>query len=109
MEKIKQNHPEVEINFDLEDAIKIKEYTDGGRVKTISFGNVNLSGVEARTIFGLRSANFTVSYVDDKVKFSVIGYGHGVGMSQTGADALAKQGQTCEEIIHHFYTGIEII
>lgn len=109
VEKIKQNHPEVEINFDLEDVIQIKEFTDGGRVKTISFGNVNLSGVEARTLFGLRSANFTVTTEGENVKFSVVGYGHGVGMSQTGADALAKQGHSCEEIIHHFYTGVEIV
>ena len=70
---------------------------------------MNLSGVEARKIFGLRSANFTVEIIEDKVKFAVIGYGHGVGMSQTGADALAKQGSNFEEIIKHFYIGVEII
>lgn len=109
VEKIKQNHPEIDINFELEDAIQIKEYTESGRVKTISFGNVNLSGVETRTLFGLRSANFTVGIVDNTVKFSVIGYGHGVGMSQTGADSLAKQGKKCEEIICHYYTGVEVV
>ena len=109
VEKLRQNHPEIQINFELEDAIQIKEYTDSGRVKTISFGNVNLSGVEARTTFGLKSANFSIKIEGDKVKFAVIGYGHGVGMSQTGADALAKEGKSCEEIIHHFYTGVEIV
>ncbi len=108
VEKLKQNHPEAEINFDLADWIEIKEYTDGGRVKTLRIGNVNLSGVEARTTFGLKSANFTAKLDGDNVKFSVIGYGHGVGMSQTGADALAKQGKTAEEIIHHFYIGVKI-
>ncbi len=106
---LKQKYPDIEINFDLEDSIFIKEYTDGGRVKTITFGNVNLSGVEARTLFGLRSANFVVSKYEDKIKFTVIGYGHGVGMSQTGADSLAKQGKNCDEIIHHFYTDVEIV
>lgn len=109
VEKLKQNYPDVEINFELEDAICIKEYTESGRVKTIAFGNVNLSGVEARTLFGLKSANFTVSMSEGIVKFSVIGYGHGVGMSQTGADSLAKQGKSCEEIICHFYTGVEVV
>lgn len=109
IEKLKQKHPELEINFELEDAIQVKEYTESGRIKTISFGNVNLSGVEARTIFGLKSANFTVELTEDLVKFSVKGYGHGVGMSQTGADSLAKQGKNCEEIITHFYTGVEIV
>lgn len=109
VEKIKAVHSECEIDFSAENAIQILEYTDSGRIKTIKFGNVNLSGVEARTIFGLRSANFKVEIIEDKVKFTVIGYGHGVGMSQTGADALAKQGNNFEEIIKHFYIGVEII
>jgi len=63
-----------------------------------------LAGVEARTIFGLKSANFEIEISDNNIKFSVKGYGHGVGMSQTGADSLAKQGKTYEEIVKHFYT-----
>lgn len=107
-EKIKEEHSDFEINFDEEDCIKIEEYTDGNRVKKIKVGNLELSGVEIRNIFGLRSANFEVSIEKDKIKFSVIGYGHGVGMSQTGADSLAKEEKTYEEIIHHFYTDVEI-
>jgi stage II sporulation protein D len=79
-----------------------------GRVKTIKIGNKNLSGVEVRTLFSLKSANFEVVKENDTIKFSVIGYGHGVGMSQTGADSLAKQGKNYEDIIKHFYTGVEI-
>ncbi len=62
-----------------------------------------------RTILALRSTNFTFIIENNNIKFSVIGYGHGVGMSQTGADALAKQGKNYEEIIKHFYTGVQII
>ena len=109
LNKLKQNHPEIEINFDEENWAQVKEYTDGGRVRIIQMGNVNLSGVEARKLFGLKSANFAVTKDGDNIKFSVIGYGHGVGMSQTGADSLAKEGKTAEEIIHHFYTGVEIV
>lgn len=65
-------------------------------------------GVEARQIFSLKSANFEVKIENDKIIFSVVGYGHGVGMSQTGADSLAKQGKSYEDIIKHFYTGVEI-
>lgn len=109
IDKIKAVHSEFEIDFTQENSIQILEYTDSGRIKTIKFGNVNLSGVEARSIFGLRSTNFTVQSIDnEKIKFNVIGYGHGVGMSQTGADALAKQGSSCDEIIKHFYVGVEI-
>ena len=57
---------------------------------------------------GLKSANFTVSFQDEQIVFKVQGYGHGVGMSQTGADALAKQGYSYQDILKHYYTGIEI-
>lgn len=67
-----------------------------------------MHGVEARTIFGLKSANFQITKTEDKIIFNVLGYGHGVGMSQTGADSLAKQGFSYQEILKHFYTGIEI-
>ena len=88
--------------------MKILEYTDSGRVKTVKFGNHELSGTEARTLLGLRSTNFEIVREGENIKFWVKGYGHGVGMSQTGADSLAKEGKTCEDIIKHFYIGVEI-
>lgn len=109
IEKIRNTHPEIEIDWNSENPIQIQEYTDSGRVRTIKFGNISIAGTEARTILGLKSTNFTISYKDNKILFSVIGYGHGVGMSQTGADKLAKQGSKYDEIIKHFYTGVEII
>ena len=107
-EKIKEVHNDFKIDFEEKDCIKIKEYTDGNRVKTIKIGNLELSGVEVRNIFGLRSANFKVEMEDNKIKFEVTGYGHGVGMSQTGADSMAKEGSNYEDIIHHFYTNVKI-
>lgn len=106
--KIKQSHKEFQIDFSKEDAIKILEYTDANRIKTIKVGNINISGVEMRKLMGLKSANFTITIEGDNIKFEVIGYGHGVGMSQTGADSMAKQGSNYEEIIKHFYTDVEI-
>lgn len=105
--KMKEKYADFTINFEEENCIQVVEYTSGGRIKTIKIGNQNLSGVEVRTIFGLRSANFIID-VSDKIKFSVTGYGHGVGMSQTGADSLAKQGYGCEDIIKHFYSGVVV-
>lgn len=107
-EKIKEVHNDFKINFKEKDCIKIKEYTDGNRVKTIKIGNLELSGVEVRNILELRSANFKVEIEGDKIKFEVTGYGHGVGMSQTGADSMAKEGSNYDEIIHHFYTDVKI-
>lgn len=108
IETIQKLHSNFEIDFEEEDCIKIKEYTEGNRVKSIKIGNLNLTGVEVRTLFGLKSANFKVSMEKQNITFEVIGFGHGVGMSQTGADSLAKQGKNYEEIIYHFYTGVEI-
>ncbi len=105
--KMKEKYSDFSINFQEENCIQILEYTSGGRIKTIKVGNHNLSGVEARTVFGLKSANFNIE-ISEKIKFKVTGYGHGVGMSQTGADSLAKQGYKCEDIIKHFYTGVEV-
>jgi len=108
IEKLIKKYSTIQIDFDKDEEIQILEYTDGNRVKTIRFGNHNISGVEARTIFGLRSANFEIIKEEGKIKFTVIGYGHGVGMSQTGADAMAKNGSNYDEIIHHYYKGVEI-
>lgn len=106
--KLKTKYADISIDFSNNEEIKIIEYTESTRVKTVKFGNHQLSGVETRTILGLKSTNFEITRNGDKIKFSVKGYGHGVGMSQTGADSLAKQGNNAEEIIKHFYTGVEI-
>lgn len=108
IEKLKEYHSDIEINFDDENAIEILELTESGRIKTIKFGNTEISGVEARTIFGLKSAMFYFKIEGDSITFSVLGYGHGVGMSQTGADSLAKQGYNCIDIIKHYYTDVEV-
>lgn len=108
LNKLKGKYPDIAINFSNSEDIKILENTESTRVKTIKFGNHQISGVEARTLLGLRSTNFEIIKEGDKIKFSVKGYGHGVGMSQTGADAMAKQGKNSEEIVKHFYTNIEI-
>ncbi len=82
--------------------------TNGGSVGTIVIGGVTLTGGQARTIFGLRSAAFTVETTADAVTFRVTGFGHGVGMSQYGANAMAAQGSTYLEILQHYYTGVTV-
>ena len=98
-----------EVVFSNENQIEILEYTEGQRVKKIKVGNLELSGTEIRNIFGLKSAKFEIIIEDENIKFNVLGYGHGVGMSQTGADSMAKEGKGYEEIIKHYYTGVEIV
>ena len=58
-------------------------------------------------IFGLKSAMFNVD-VGEKIEFTVTGYGHGVGLSQTGADAMAKQGKKYEEILKFYFLGTRL-
>lgn len=111
--KMLENYPDFKINFKdtdnlEENEIQILEFSDSGRVSKIKIGNKELSGVTARKIFGLKSAKFDIEILGNSIKFSVIGYGHGVGLSQSGSDALAKQGYTFEEIIKHYYKDVEI-
>lgn len=92
----------------LESQITINSYTEGGSVKEIALGNINISGVDFRRLFGLNSANFTLEFLNNEIVINCMGFGHGVGMSQWGANVMAGQGKTCEEIIKHYYTGVEI-
>lgn len=82
--------------------------TTGGSVHSVTIGGVTVTGAQARTIFGLRSATFTLTYADGTFTFSVTGFGHGVGMSQYGADAMAEEGKTYSEILQHYYTGVTV-
>lgn len=94
---------------DEKDNIKINSYTTSGRVKDIKVYNLIISAEKLRTLFGLKSTQFELCVLDDCVQFKVTGYGHGVGMSQVGANYLAKQGQSCVDIIKHYYTGVEVV
>ena len=79
-----------------------------GGVSSVDVGGVTVSGQDLRTLFSLRSTSFTVTAGADGVTFAVTGYGHGVGMSQYGANALAKEGKDYEEILKWYYTGVEV-
>ena len=82
--------------------------TSSGGVNTVEVGGVVVKGSELRSLFGLRSAHFTVTAGAEGVTFSVTGYGHGVGMSQYGANAMARAGASWQEILEHYYTGVTI-
>jgi stage II sporulation protein D len=83
-------------------------YTASGRVAAMDIGGVTLSGGAARNLFSLRSAFFQVETGEDSVTFSVTGYGHGVGLSQYGANAMAQAGSGWQEILEHYYTGVTL-
>ena len=79
-----------------------------GRVETIVLLGRECGGRELRELLGLRSTDFTVEYGDGQFRFTVYGYGHGVGMSQYGAKLMAEQGSGFREILAHYYPGTEI-
>lgn len=106
--KMKSAYSDFSIEWNEENCIEILEYTESSRIKTLKIGNKNISGVEARKIFELKSSNFTYEISESTVKFKVIGYGHGVGLSQTGSNTLAKEGKSYKEIIEHFFKNVEI-
>jgi stage II sporulation protein D len=88
--------------------IIIKNYTESGRVDSLAIGNINMLGTDARTLFGLRSTFFETKVEDDFIVFNTVGYGHGIGMSQEGANQMAKEGKNYKEIIQHYYTDVYI-
>ena len=86
----------------------LKQYGKDGRVESICIGGVTVEGTQVRSLFGLRSACFTAEAAADRVTFRVTGFGHGVGMSQYGANRLAQEGKSWQEILHWYYTGVTI-
>ena len=83
-------------------------YTDGGGVATLSIGDRSYSGVEVRRLLNLYSTVFHLNILDDEVLISTKGYGHRVGMSQYGAEAMALAGKRYDEILAHYYSGTEL-
>ncbi|MDD3303943.1 MAG: stage II sporulation protein D [Clostridia bacterium] len=88
--------------------IKIGDYTITGRVKNVQIRDQKVSAEKLRTMIGLKSTNFTIEIKDSTVIFHVIGYGHGVGMSQVGANYYGSHGMDYRQIIEHYYTGVKI-
>ena len=70
----------------------VLERSEGGRIKYLQIGNKVLKGTEIRKLFGLNSTNFNWKFDGDNLEITTIGYGHGVGMSQYGADGMARNG-----------------
>jgi len=85
------------------------KYSSSGSVLSLTVGNLKLTGQKIRELFSLRSAAFSVTVDSENVIFTCKGYGHGVGLSQYGADFLARQGSSFKEILCHYYKNCEIM
>lgn len=103
---ITNENPNVKINS-FSDITSIVN-SDGGGIKKLTIGGAEFSGSKIRTLFNLRSTCFTLREENGNIIFEVTGYGHGVGMSQYGANAMAKDGCTYKQILTHYYSGTKI-
>lgn len=106
--RFRLSDPHAEFGADPATWIENMETDDTGMVERLTVGGRQLTGGQARSIFGLRSARFTVTATEEEVRFQVTGYGHGVGMSQYGANALAGEGKSFADILEWYYTGAEV-
>ena len=81
------------------------EYTNGGGIASVNIGGQSYTGTQLRSLLGLPSTRFSIQVVSDTVTITTNGYGHRVGMSQYGADAMAVNGSSFQEILAHYYPG----
>lgn len=82
--------------------------TNSGRVEQLKIDSDSVSGNNFRKYFSLPSTNFSIKVENNNVIVTTLGYGHGVGMSQCGAQVLAKKGYTYEQILKYYYLGVSI-
>ena len=100
--------PEADLDCGLEDWLQNPAADSAGSVSSLSVGGVTVKGTQLRSALGLRSACFTWEVQGDTMVFFVTGYGHGVGLSQYGANAMAAAGADYREILTHYYTGVTV-
>jgi len=105
---VRSAYPSTDFGNISSDNIKIKSRSNGNRVDKIQVGSGTLTGRQIREALGLSSANFTINISGDTITFTSNGSGHGVGMSQYGADGMAKEGYSYKKILSHYYSGTEV-
>ncbi len=92
----------------IRNEVKVIKRSEGGSVEKIKVGNLDLRGRDIRSVLNLNSSNFKIEIEDNYIKFIVKGFGHGVGMSQWGAEGMAQEGYMYYDILKHYYSETEI-
>ncbi len=105
---IKAAYPEAAFNSEDPIIAENAVYTESGRLSSVTIGGVTVTGIQLRKLFDLRSAAISIELTDEAVILTTTGFGHGVGMSQYGANTLAKDGWDYAEILLHYYQGAEL-
>jgi stage II sporulation protein D len=96
------------INYTTDIKIEILSQTPNGKINSIKINEKIFSGSDVASLLGLKSSNFSISFLNNKVYITTKGFGHGVGMRQYGAEGMANLGFKYDEILKHYYTGVEI-
>ncbi len=96
------------LNYSDDLNIEVIDSTETGRIKKIKINEKTFTGNDICSILGLRSTYFSIVKSDNNITIYNKGYGHGVGMSQYGAEAMAENGYNYQEILKHYYQGVEI-
>lgn len=107
LEKLNSAFPEGDFS-DISDVLEITDTTDSGAVITVNAGRNQITGIDFSNALSLPSPCFTIDITDDVYTFTVKGYGHLIGMSQYGANLMAKEGKSYEEILEHYFQGATI-
>ncbi|MGL5084599.1 MAG: stage II sporulation protein D [Clostridium sp.] len=107
---VNTNYPKAGLTKDnIKSNIEILSRSDSGGVKEIRLGSEKVKGTEFRMLLKLNSTNFEFTVGENEVQFNCKGYGHGVGMSQWGANVMGKSGKSYDDILKHYYTGVNIV
>ena len=98
------------LNIPIDNTVEIYNIlrNNSHRIISISINDKTYTGIEIRNILNLRSADFDISITDEGLEFTTYGYGHGVGISQYGANGMANNGYNYESIIKYFYQSVTI-
>lgn len=108
-EIINNNYKDSKVNTsNIKNQIVVIDRTGAGSVKNIKVGSITMTGSKFRTMLGLKSSNFKIKFNSNNVEVDCSGYGHGVGMSQWGANAMAKEGKGYVDILNHYYQGTDV-
>ncbi|MBS5794334.1 MAG: SpoIID/LytB domain-containing protein [Lachnospirales bacterium] len=107
IETLSKKYPDLDKN-NIISSFDITKRSQADYVLEVTVCGKKINGRDIRTMFGLRSTNFTIEKTKDSINFTTKGYGHGAGMSQYGANFMAQDGSSYEEILMHYYDGISL-
>lgn len=110
VEQLKKVYPDCSVSEDsLEDDIVIVKRDEDGYIKSLQIGDESITGDEFASFFELNSTNFYIETYEDSLRFICKGKGHGLGLSQYGANFMALQGYKYDEILEYYFTQTQVV